>query len=203
MILRNVAAVLKDEKAEAVSLQVNQERIAEISPADKDYKTDESVDFSNITLFAGFIDIHNHGAVGVDVNSANAEDLRKVGKFLASQGVTAWLPTLVPDSEENYRKVIEAIDELMEAQAGEPMAQILGVHYEGVFANEKMCGALRPQFFKTYKNGDEIGRIPKLKNSDAIHLITLAPEIEGGIELVKELKKQNWIVSIGSSLPHF
>ncbi len=153
------------------------------------------IDLSRLKLFAGFIDIHNHGAVGVDVNSAGAKDLRKVSEFLASRGVTAWLPTLVPDSDENYGRVIEAMDELMETQTGEPIAQILGVHYEGVFANEKMCGALRPQFFKTFENGDEIENLPRLKNG--IHLTTLAPEVENGIELIKELRKQNWIVSIG------
>ena len=151
-----------------------------------------------LRLFAGFIDIHNHGAVGVDVNTATAEDLRKVGKFLASQGVTAWLPTLVPDSDENYAKTIGAINELMETQnESEAAARILGVHYEGVFANEKMCGALRPKFFKQFIRGDEVEHLPKLKAPNAIHLTTLAPEIAGGFDLVKELKKQNWIVSIG------
>ena len=155
----------------------------------------EIIDFSESRIYAGFIDIHNHGAVGVDVNTATADDLRKVGKFLASKGVTAWLPTFVPDADENYRKVIAAIDKVMETQADEPIAQIVGVHYEGVFANQKMCGALRPEFFKNFVNGDEIAQLPKLKNG--VHLTTLAPEIENGIELIKELVEQNWIVSIG------
>ncbi len=155
----------------------------------------EIIDLCKFQIFAGFIDIHNHGAVGVDVNTATADDLRKVGRFLASQGVTAWLPTFVPDSDEVYAKVIAAIDEVMETQDDEPIAQIVGVHYEGVFANEKMCGALRPKFFKTFRNGDEINDLPKLKKG--IHLTTLAPEVENGIELITELRKQNWIVSIG------
>jgi N-acetylglucosamine-6-phosphate deacetylase len=150
------------------------------------------------TVFTGFIDIHNHGAVGVDVNSATADDLRKVSQFLAAQGVTAWLPTFVPDSIENYQRGIDAIDEVMRTQdseASEPAARILGVHYEGVFANEKMCGALRPQYFKTFRNGDEIREIPKLESG--VHLTTLAPEIENGVELVKNLVAEGWIVSIG------
>jgi N-acetylglucosamine-6-phosphate deacetylase len=149
-------------------------------------------------LLAGFIDIHNHGCVGVDVNSASAEDLHRASRFLATKGVTAWLPSLVPDSDENYAKVIRAIDELMETQdEREPGARVLGVHYEGVFANEKMCGALRPQFFKTFSRGDEVSSLPKLKNKDAVHLTTMAPEVENGIELIRELRKQNWTVSIG------
>ncbi|MDQ3749495.1 MAG: N-acetylglucosamine-6-phosphate deacetylase [Acidobacteriota bacterium] len=195
ILLQNASAILPDEKVEAVSVLIEAGKVTDISFENKFTKTDQIFDLSNTSLFAGFVDIHNHGAIGVDVNKASAEDLRKVGKFLASRGVTAWLPTLVPDSDENYGKIIEAIDELMETQKGEPIAQILGVHYEGVFANEKMCGALRPQFFKTFKRGDEIESLPRLKSG--IHLTTLAPEVENGIELVKELKKQNWIVSIG------
>jgi N-acetylglucosamine-6-phosphate deacetylase len=82
----------------------------------ENFQADEAFDLLNATLYAGFIDIHNHGAVGIDVNSATVEDLREVSNFLAGQGVTAWLPTFVPDSDENYLKVIEAIDELMKAQ---------------------------------------------------------------------------------------
>jgi len=195
ILLKNANAIFPDRKAETVSILIEEGKIGEISFENKSMTAAEILDLSNATLYAGFVDIHNHGAVGVDVNSASAEGLRKVSEFLAGQGVTAWLPTLVPDTDENYRKVIEAIDEQMERQAGEPIAQILGVHYEGVFANEKMCGALRPQFFKTFKNGDEIKELPRLKNG--IQLTTLAPEVENGIELIKELKKQNWIVSIG------
>ncbi|HEV8160439.1 MAG TPA: amidohydrolase family protein, partial [Pyrinomonadaceae bacterium] len=195
LLLQNANAVLPDGKVKAVSILIEDGKIADISFENKFTKTDEVLDLSNTSFFAGFIDIHNHGAVGVDVNSASAEDLREVSKFLAGKGVTAWMPTLVPDSDENYGKIIKAIDQLMETQASEPIAQTLGVHYEGVFANEKMCGALRPQFFKTFKRGVEIKSLPRLKNG--IHFTTLAPEVENGIELVRELKKQNWIVSIG------
>ena len=148
----------------------------------------------SITLLPGFIDIHTHGAVGVDVNNADADDLLKVAAFLADNGVTAWLPTLVPDSDDNYRRAIDAIDLLMELQKERPVAQAVGVHYEGVFANEHMCGALRPRYFKRF-TGREVDDLPQLQSG--VHMTTLAPEVEGGIELVKELTKQRWVVSIG------
>ena len=194
LLLKN-AFVLRGEKTENISVFIENEKIVRLLGENENCDNSEEINLSGLTLQSGFIDVHNHGAVGVDVNSATTEDLRKVSKFLASKGVTAWLPTFVPDSDENYRKVIEVIDELMDTQEDEPIAQILGVHYEGVFANEKMCGALRPQFFKNFKNGDEVNRLPKLKKG--VHLTTLAPEVENGIELIKELRKQNWIVSIG------
>ena len=194
LLVKN-ATIISAEKAEKKSVLIKGEMIAEISPDTNSIKADETIDLSGATLFAGFIDVHNHGAVGVDVNGANADDLREVGKFLARRGVTAWLPTFVPDADENYRKVIFEIEKLKVNQINEPIAQISGVHYEGVFANEKMCGALRPQFFKTYKNANEIKSLPRLKSG--VHLMTLAPEVENGIELIRELRKQNWTISIG------
>lgn len=193
ILLQNAEIILQSGKSETRNLTIENGRI--IETLDDQSIDAETIDLSRLQLFAGFIDVHNHGAVGVDVNTATADDLRKVGKFLASEGVTAWLPTFVPDSDEVYQKVIAAIDEVMETQTDEAVAQIVGVHYEGVFANEKMCGALRPQFFKTFRGGDEVNDLPKLKKG--VHLTTLAPEVENGIELIKELVRQNWIVSIG------
>src|SRR4051812_16521414 len=66
-------------------------------------------DGPKITVIPGFIDVHNHGAVGVDVNAADLNGLLKVAAFLAQNGVTAWMPTLVPDSDENYSRVVAAV----------------------------------------------------------------------------------------------
>jgi N-acetylglucosamine-6-phosphate deacetylase len=154
------------------------------------------VDASETILFPGFIDIHNHGAVGHDVNASTADELLEVAAFLAKNGVTSWLPTLVPDSDENYRRIIDEIDRLMELQNGMPVAQAVGVHYEGVFANEKMCGALRPEFFKSGSRQTDSGwQLPRLKSG--VHMTTLAPEIDGGIDLIRQLVGDGWIVSIG------
>jgi N-acetylglucosamine-6-phosphate deacetylase len=193
ILLKNANAILPDGELENAFVVIENDRIADVT--DKEIKADDAINLEGAKLFAGFIDIHIHGSVGVDVNSANAEELQKMAKFLAENGVTAWLPTLVPDSDENYRKAIKSIEDLVKIQAAEPIAQALGAHYEGVFANQKMCGALRPEFFKTFARGSEIDALPKVKNG--VHLTTLAPEIENGIELIRELIKQNWIVSIG------
>jgi N-acetylglucosamine-6-phosphate deacetylase len=204
LLLKNANTVLPTEKTENVSILIEDGKIAAILSDNSNLDADKVFDLSNDLLCAGFIDIHNHGVVGIDVNSATADDLHRASKFLAQHGVTGWLPSLVPDSDENYTKVIRAIDELMETQEErEPAARVLGVHYEGVFANEKMCGALRPQFFKTFAKGDEVSSLPKLKNKMAVHLTTMAPEVENGIELVKELRKQNWTVSIGHTRADF
>lgn len=153
-----------------------------------------AVDAEGSIIFPGFIDIHIHGAVGIDVNAASADELMKMAAFLARNGVTAWMPTLVPDSDENFRRVIDEIDRLMELQAGKPVAQAVGVHYEGVFANEKMCGALRPEYFKKF-TVRELDELPRLRKGS--HMMTFAPEVESGVALATELARQGWIASIG------
>ena len=157
--------------------------------------SEHAIDCSGCTLFPGYIDVHIHGAVGHDVNASTAEELLEVAAFLAKHGVTAWVPTLVPDSDENYQRIIGEIDRLMGLQESKPVAQALGVHYEGVFANEAMCGALRPQYFKSGRWSVDGGRLPRLKRG--VHMTTLAPEVDGGIDLIKQLVDDGWVVSIG------
>lgn len=190
--IENAVIVLKNQKLENQSVVIENGCITEISSAR--VEVDRRIDLEGNYLIAGFIDIHNHGAIGIDVNQTDAEGLYKISKFLISNGVTAWLPTLVPDTDENYKKVIKAIDEIMQVQKKEPIAQILGVHYEGIFANKHMCGALRPEFFKTFKE-NELDLLPVPRNG--IRMMTLAPEIEGGLALIEELKRRKWIISIG------
>ncbi|HEX8197037.1 MAG TPA: N-acetylglucosamine-6-phosphate deacetylase [Pyrinomonadaceae bacterium] len=194
LLLKNVRAILPNEEIENGSLLISDGRIAQINAEEQD--TANILDLRGARLFPGFIDIHIHGAVGVDANEADADGLRRAAKFLAENGVTAWLPSLVPDSSENYRKSIAAIDELIRTQDEDESAnaRALGVHYEGPFVSEKQCGALRTRYFRIFTG--EIG-LPRLSAETAVHLTTLAPEIEGGIELIKKLREENWIVSIG------
>jgi N-acetylglucosamine-6-phosphate deacetylase len=194
VLLKNIR--LADAKADskAISILIMNGKIAETFKEDKNFAGATMLDLEGMRMLPGFIDVHNHGAINVDVNEADTEGLLEVAAFLAKNGVTGWLPTLVPDSDENYRRVIGAIDKLIEIQSDRPVAQALGVHYEGVFASEKMCGALRPEYFKTF-SGREIDELPRLKKG--VSMTTIAPEVGGGIALVGELTRQGWVVSIG------
>ncbi len=194
IIVRNVHAVLSAHIPNKSFILVDGDLIKEISETGNDLVSNTVLDGEGLTIFPGFIDVHVHGAVGVDVNTADVDGLLAIAEFLAKNGVTGWVPTLVPDADENYRKAINAIDRLIEIQVERPVAQALGVHYEGVFANQKMCGALRPEFFKKFTGG-AISQLPRLKKG--VHMTTLAPEIDGGINLVRELTAHGWIVSIG------
>jgi len=152
----------------------------------------EEIDLSETTLLPGFIDVHIHGAVGVDILDASVDGLRAVSQYLASQGVTAWLPTFVPASDENYVSAIGVISQAAKDAGG---ARILGVHYEGPFVNSAQCGALHVEHFKTYSSPADLDCLPVPEN--AVRMITMAPEVQGGVELVRELNARGWVVSIG------
>lgn len=194
LLLKNAEVIFPDHK-ESTSVLIVDGRIAQIGSVNED--VDNIVDLSGCALYPGFIDIHIHGAVGVDVMEADAAALEKMAAFLTANGVTAWMPTFVPDSEENYRRSIAAIDEFIGSQKGKPVAQAVGVHYEGPFVNEHQCGALRPQYFLKFENGDEVSKLPKLASDNVKHFTTAAPEGINGIDLVRKLVSEDWIVSIG------
>ena len=172
LALKNASVVLPDRKAAGVSVLISDGKIAGLS--DEAVAADEELDLAGATLFPGFIDVHIHGAVGVDANDTGRAGLDQVGAFLARHGVTAWLPTLVPDSESNYRKSIHAIDESLQRQQDSETSRVLGVHYEGPFVSEQQCGALRPPFFRDFANRNELKSLPRLEHPAAIHLITVS-----------------------------
>jgi len=197
VLLTNARIVLPERVADRGSLNIEGDRIAQIlDSAAVDYgKANGVIDLDGLTLFPGFIDIHIHGAAGVDAMDATAHDLRRIGEFLARNGVTAWLPTLVPARLEQYQRAIESIHGAMQTKG--KAAQVLGVHYEGPFVNSEQCGALHKEYFRTFNSRAALDELPTVSDKRAVHMMTVAPEVEGGIELIKDLTSGGWIVSIG------
>src|SRR6185503_2067764 len=141
LLLKNAKVVLPDREVEADVL-VNDGKIAAVG--DGIDEAAEQIDLAGMILLPGFIDVHIHGAVGVDVMEATPRGLREVSNYLASQGVTSWLPTLVPGSDENYANVAAVVSECLHDREG---ARVLGLHYEGPFVNTAQCGALHTEYF--------------------------------------------------------
>lgn len=200
LLLRNPRLVLPERLADRGDVLIQQGRIKAIScdGSLSSADSDEQYDLTGLTLFPGFIDVHIHGAMGVDTMAADAADLNRVSTFLATRGVTGWMPTLVPAPISDYVAATRAI-KTASTGAG---ASILGVHYEGPFVNGDQCGALRKQFFRDYSSAADIDDLPTL-SQNARHMMTVAPEIVGGIELVRELKQRNWIVAVGHTRADF
>ena len=191
LVLENARIILPDREIEAGSVVIERGMITSMTDGPGETKAD-ALDLSGLTLLPGFIDVHIHGAVGIDTMDASAEQLGEVAMFLATQGVTSWLPTFVPATDEQFSRAIGEIAKLMNLEQG---ARVLGVHYEGPFVNSAQCGALHKEHFKTYSGPEDLECLSTPEA--AVRMITLAPEISGGIELVRELKARGWVISIG------
>jgi N-acetylglucosamine-6-phosphate deacetylase len=201
-ILEHARIVLPDGVVENSALLIEESRIASVSLSEAERPaTAATNNLTGLTLYPGMVDVHIHGAVGVDTMAASKEDLSRVSQFLAASGVTGWLPTLVPAASSDYEIAVRAIEELMneqhEAVAVNSGARVLGVHYEGPFVNASQCGALHRAHFRSFRSSPDLDALPTPQVAGAVRLMTVAPEVDGGIELIQELVGRGWIVSLG------
>ncbi|HEY6802371.1 MAG TPA: N-acetylglucosamine-6-phosphate deacetylase [Pyrinomonadaceae bacterium] len=193
ILIKNASVVLPKKVLKQSSVFIKDQKIKDIYEGNGPTAT-ETIDLDGATLFPGFIDVHIHGAVGVDMMNATAADLLKVSEFLATQGVTGWLPSLVPGTVAEYATAIGAVDSVMSGM--NHGARVLGVHYEGPFVNLVQCGALHKEHFRTFQQGTELDDLP-LPDQPSVKMMTLAPEVEGGVDLITRLTRDGWVVSIG------
>lgn len=166
----------------------------------------ESIDLGGAYLAPGMIDIHIHGSTGVDVQATDAAGLEKLSTFLLAEGVTGYFATFVPTDEPHYRAAIAAIESYAERQSeairdNRPFAaaRVLGIHFEGPFVSEHRCGALRREHFRTYDRDARSLDLFTGGSTRAPRLMTVAPEIQGGVDLTRDLARSGVRVFIGHS----
>ena len=129
----------------------------------------------------GFIDIHTHGAINIDVNSATTDELLKLSDFFKEHGCDAWLPTIRTDSEEN---MLEACSRVARAMCNQKSgARILGIHLEGPFLSPLFGGAMN----RTY-----------LRKGDCRFIERLIKASEGCMDVIREFSK-DIAISLGHS----
>jgi N-acetylglucosamine-6-phosphate deacetylase len=152
---------------------------------------------SNVTLTAGFFDVHVHGAVGQDFMTAGVEGVEAAGRFLASRGVAYYLPTTVTGPVEGTLRALEVLAGAIEGERGEMVARPLGVHLEGPFISHKKRG-VQPEAFIA---GPSVGLFERYWEAarGTIRLMTVAPELPGALELIAHAVAKGVRVSLGHS----
>lgn len=155
----------------------------------------EVIDVEGGYVAPGFVDVHCHGALGVDFNrpGTTPEDLRRVAAFKASHGTTSFLAAIATASPEATRQALALVHESVGACQG---AELLGAQAEGPFLNPEAAGAqsrdhIRPPSLAELDDWLEV--CPELR------LVALAPEVEGALEFIREGRRRGLTLSVGHS----
>ncbi len=137
------------------------------------------------------VEQHFHGVFGVDFANCTVDELLSLSKKLLTCGIGGFFPTLVTDTCENIKKQIEVIKEAKSKQTPE-MADILGIHLEGIFINPQKKGIHDENLFlkPTIENYKKV-------EDDFIKIVTLAPELDEDNKLQKYLTMQGVKVQAG------
>ncbi len=141
----------------------------------------EGIDAAGRRVIPGLVETHSHGCIGLDTMDA---DFEKMCRFYAENGTTSWLPTTMTMDYDSLLKVCNAKTDFKGAN-------ILGFHFEGPYISKKYKGAQNEAYIKNPSVED----FKQFKN---VKLITIAPELEGAMDFVKEVSK-TCVVSIGHS----
>jgi len=148
----------------------------------------------------GFLDLHIHGAFGVDVLTASAADLDRLASALWARGIAGFLPTLVPLPLPEMTAAVARLSAWMKTRSLDDGrgALPLGLHFEGPFVSAARCGALHRKDFLDGTDDLALGAFFEIASSaPGRGMTTLAPEIPGGIAVVKEFVRRGFVVSIG------
>lgn len=143
-------------------------------------------DEPDVWVIPGFVDVHLHGAFGIDLMTASRQEIHGLCERLEDEGYEGFLATTVTSSFEGVTSMIENLpDHFM----------ILGIHLEGPFISKRYPGAQPVDFIlDPAERGfewEEILMHPHLR------IVTLAPELPGSLELIQKLKARGVKVSIG------
>jgi N-acetylglucosamine-6-phosphate deacetylase len=136
----------------------------------------------------GFVDLQVNGFGGHDA-AGGPEAITAISKLLPSTGVTAFLPTIISRPLNEGRRFVQAA-----AHAAAPGARVLGAHVEGPFLNPRYHGAHDPACMLP-PTPDRVAEVLELPP----RLMTLAPELEGGLEAVGALSRAGVTVALGHS----
>ncbi len=146
-------------------------------------------------LNPSFVDLQVNGHGGVDFLSVtNISDVRLAARSLFSNGVSAFLPTLITSEQSRLHNVAKLINEVM-SNPLEGEAEILGLHLEGPFISMEKCGVHPIQHILP----PEIATMKSLLKLGLVKMVTLAPEVPGAINLIKFLVAEGVVVSLGHS----
>lgn len=189
MLLKNARLLTDDFQWMLGDLRIENGRIAEIGVTRT--AGDEVLDCTGLTLVPGLVDIHTHGALGVDYSGTTVAELTRALRFEAQCGVTTVLPTLMTMTPEMISDAVSVV-RTYRANPDAQGAWVPGIHLEGPFFSLEKCGAQPPEWIIP----PDKALFDRWNADEIVKLIALAPETEGAMDFIR-LVAPHTAVAIG------
>jgi len=139
------------------------------------------IDAEGCYILPGFIDVHVHGGVGADFTDEDPAVYDRICRFHARHGTTSLLATIYPQAADRFTACIRRLRYFCEAAGPDRILE--GIHLEGPFLNPNRHGAIPPEHLwpATVEGFDRLVDL----GGPWIRVMTLAPEIPGGMEVLR------------------
>ncbi|PYI55777.1 N-acetylglucosamine-6-phosphate deacetylase [Paenibacillus flagellatus] len=188
MIERGAVKIEHGRIARVVEHRGGDERMPDIDPAD------DLIDGGGRLLIPGMIDVHIHGANGYDMMDGTERSVEAVSEACASAGCTSFLATSVSSTLDDLLAMIGAVANVT---GREPGARIAGIHAEGPYLNVKRKG-MQNEAYLRHPDLDEMKRVIE-QAGGRLKMVTVAPELPGGMDMVAFLHEQGIVVALAHS----
>ncbi len=177
-------------------VHVDGSRIAAVGSA-RPPVTDASRSIAGRWIVPGFIDLHAHGGGGSSMLSGDPSEIAAAAAFHADHGTTRIVASLVSAPLDETLMALAAIREASR-DPGPGRAIVAGSHLEGPFINPARAGAHDP----AHLLAPDIATFERLLGAadTTLRVITIAPELPGGLDLVRRAAGSGVVVAIGHSV---
>lgn len=178
MIIKGGKVFQEDGSFLEQAIYINDHRLVDKA----EYQDDgEVIDAEGLLVLPGLVDIHSHGAAGEDFSDGNPEGLKKILQYEKRCGITSYCPTSMTFPKERLRQIFASI----KGAQTEEGAKVVGINMEGPFLDPAKKGAHVEEWIAA----PDVAFVREL-NQDAdglVRLVTLAPNMDGAEEFIKEM----------------
>ncbi len=194
LVIRNCRPYDLAETEQTVNILITDGVISNISRIEVGNERCQVFDVEGRLIIPGLIDIHVHGAGGGDTSHGSIEALQKVSATLARMGITSFIATTTTRPEIKNRH-LRIAGELVGQDLGG--ANLIGLHLEGPFISSKRRGGIpldgieRPAI-------DILDYLIEITKG-TLKMMTIAPEVDGALDVISALMKQGIVASFGHS----
>lgn len=181
MIIKGGKVFQEDGSFLEQALYINDHRLVDKAEYQDDGKV---IDAEGLLVLPGLVDIHSHGAAGEDFSDGNPEGLKKILQYEKRCGITSYCPTSMTFPKERLRQIFASI----KGAQTEEGAKVVGINMEGPFLDPAKKGAHVEEWIAA----PDAAFVRELNQEvdGLVRLVTLAPNMEGAEEFIKEMHEE-------------